>query len=33
MAQVTIKFRRATADQWSSVNPILADGEIGVVGR
>jgi len=30
MAQVTIKFRRATADQWSSVNPILADGEIGV---
>ena len=30
MAQVTIKFRRATAAQWSDVNPILRDGEIGV---
>ena len=26
----TIKFRRDTSTQWTSVNPILADGEMGI---
>ncbi len=29
--QGTIKFRRATAEEWATVNPILGDGEIGYV--
>lgn len=28
---VTIQMRRGTAAQWSSANPVLADGEIGFV--
>jgi hypothetical protein len=27
----TIKFRRATTEQWSSINPILRKNEVGRV--
>ena len=27
---VQIQFRRGTASEWSSVNPTLADGEMGI---
>lgn len=29
-AQTVIRLRRGTATQWSTVNPILAAGEIGI---
>ena len=29
MTQIRIQYRRGTASQWTSVNPVLAEGEIG----
>jgi hypothetical protein len=29
-AQTVIKLRRGTAAQWTSANPVLAAGEIGI---